>query len=546
MTVDVRVRRCSLTVRRRTGWSWGAGPEPYVEAALAGLEAALESALAEAGVDPAHDVVVDTPVRLEIGSDGVVSMASWTTLVDLLREIPGGSAGRVQRAGEGSPPETLTPPAGDAHDRAEAEPAAAGAGLGRLLARWSETGQLERIAAAWPEQVLREWLAAIADPGRAGAAPLGGRPAALPEDAVALIADTIAAGVAPPASERAGAERLLVLLGALAAALGGRLPDRATQALARARVDDHEPPVDAPAAADPDAASAVALMPGSTVQRGTAGPLTSGTAQLVPALPLLVLAALARIGYVDAVAVAAEVAALPGGGAALGAALAGKTLPTPRRGWDRTPAEASAIALAAARPPEWVPAALSAVALREDALLPPLASALQAAYAAGRSTRDEVVVSSGAQGLVCGETDGLLPVAWVWTEAELDAVLRSLGDPPVRRGDEFIALSQALGEQLALPRTGAAALERHLGAAVGTGLALLAIDLWGREGAEVTSPLMALERLADLEARVQPTAAALAVGIPRGQRWLDLKRCGLLDWFAVPWMPGGRLEIVTW
>jgi hypothetical protein len=113
----------------------------------------------------------------------------------------------------------------------------------------------------------------------------------------------------------------------------------------------------------------------------------------------------------------------------------------------------------------------------------------------------------------------------------------------VRRGDGFGPLARTLHERRSVP--GAPALERHLGAAAGTALGLLARTLWGTDGA-ATSPVLALERLGDLEALVRCESDGLVVALPRGQRWLDLQRGGLLELFTIPWLGGGRLEIGTW
>jgi hypothetical protein len=282
--------------------------------------------------------------------------------------------------------------------------------------------------------------------------------------------------------------------------------------------------------------------------------------QVIPALPLLVLAQLSRIGYVDAMVGAAAAtrltdvagalgaaagAQLTDGTGALGAAIAGKVLPPPGRGWSRAPAEAAAVAVASGAPAEQVPEALAEIAAHEQDLVVPLAAALQAAYAEGRSAKDELLVWAGDEEIVCGEEEGLLPAAWVASEAELDDALASLGRPPVRRDACFAPLAHALHERPGLPRVDAPALERQLGAAAATALGLIALNLWGSAG-QAPTPLLALERLEDLEARVRSDRDGLLVSIPRGQRWLDLRRGGLLDLFAIPWLPAGRLEIGTW
>jgi hypothetical protein len=729
VTVDVRIRRCTLTIRRRDGWGWGAAPQPYVDAALSGVEAALEAAMAAAGVPAGAEAHLDEPVSLQFGSDGAVTAASWNGVVELLRSLAAAAAGGprpLDEAGTGALGEW-----DEVHERDMAGEHGAGA-LARTLARWSRGGRMAEVVSAWPAALVRAWIEAIAYVGRQPGAAALDAPGALTAEAVELIADGVLGRAGAEPSEREAADRLLVLLGALTAALGDRLPDAATQTLARQRVygavegparqqnaaddervtsahqqttpgdqvvasengttgpqttadeahqqavhddrvgsddgtthektppdtkrragedgttrqettpdnkppvaslndatnertspvagengathhptshddppvagangitinecttpddtpvagangtanehttpddtavrnanattDEHTTPDDTPirdanatthehtAANDESLAGAAAATtsspPRARAARATRQP-TPVLEQVVPALPLLVLAQLSRIGYVDAMAGAAIAAGLPSGAGALGAAIAGKVLPPPRRGWRREPAEAAAIAIASGRPPQDVPEALAEIAAHEQNLVAPLAAALQGAYAEGRSANDEVVVWTGDEGIVCGEEEGLLPAAWVGSEAELDGALASLGRPPVRRDACFAPLAHALHERLGLPRFDAPALERQLGAAAGTALGLIALDLWGSPE-QATTTLLALERLEDLEARVRSGPDGLLVSIPRGQRWLDLSRGGLLDLFAVPWLPAGRLEIGTW
>ena len=521
MAVDVRVRHCTLAIRRREGWSWGPSPQPHIDAALAGIEAAIASAVVDAGIDAAVEVALDEPVRLEIGPDGVASVASWTALVERLREL---TARPPAPAPAPSPTPAPAPAAGSTASAAAPAPAPDGAALARTLARWSRGGQMERVAAGWPEPVLRAWLAAIARGAAAGA------PASLTAEATEAIADALLGGAPPaPAGSRAEAERLLVVSAALTAALGERLPDAATQAAARALV--------APAsvaAAAPAAPSADDEPGGVAATEREPPPQAPAGVRPVQALPLLVLAQLAHIGYADAMEAAARAAGLRSGGP-LAAALAGKLLPPPSPGRRRSPAEDAAIALAAG-------GSAADLTLRADELVAPLASALLAAYAEGRSANDEVIVTATGDGVLVGEEEGLLPIAWVAARDGLDTALDALGRPPVRRADAFRRLAQALGERRALPRAHATALERQLGAAAGTGLGLLALDLWGR----AATALDALERLGDLEAQAELTPGGLVVGIPRGQRWLDLHRGGMLDAFRIPWLPGERMEVGTW
>lgn len=595
MTADVRIRRCTATIRRRSGWSWGSGAEPHVTAALTGIEEAVEAAIAEAGLPADTDVYVAEPLRLDVGSDGVATASSRDALVELLRAsmrvppygaAPGASRG-ARDAAHGPAAATAFPkPADDAGgdvsraraidapiDSAAARPPAPGpraephvagaaqarAGtsseggwtapvgslggvpaldgeppvdaIARILARWSRGGQLARITRAWPDAVMRDWLAAIA----AAAAAQGSHepPAAMSAAAIGRIAEALFAP--PPPDEASGdaERRLVVLLGAIAVALGDRLPDAETQLLARRAAGAGDVPAGR-------GGQHAARRPPSREPAPAGDPAAAIGELVVPALPLLVLAQLSRIGYVDAIASAAAVAGLPRAAGALGAVVAAKALLEPAPG---DTAGDAVLALVSGGPPELLPGAFAAIAEHADALLASLAAALHAAYAEGRSASDELLVSAGEHGVLCGEPEGLLPAAWVDGEAQLDGALAALGRPLVRRDDAFMPFARALDARRILPC--AHALERHLAAAAGTGLGLIALGLWGASGRD-TTPLLALERLGDLEARVSLDADGLHAAVPRGQRWLDLQRGGLLELFEIPWLPRGRLEIGTW
>jgi hypothetical protein len=155
-----------------------------------------------------------------------------------------------------------------------------------------------------------------------------------------------------------------------------------------------------------------------------------------------------------------------------------------------------------------------------------------------------VLVWSGDVGIVCGEEEGLLPAAWLAGEHELRPALDALGRPPVRHSAAFAPLARDLHERRAVPGFEAPDLERALGAAAGTALGMIAMHLSSPGGP--STPLLALERLADLEGRITVGPGGLVVAVPRGQRWIDLGRARLLETFAVPWLPAGRLEVATW
>ena len=101
-------------------------------------------------------------------------------------------------------------------------------------------------------------------------------------------------------------------------------------------------------------------------------------------------------------------------------------------------------------------------------------------------------------------------------------------------------LTQALaGERAAVPLAASPALGRSLLLAAGLGLGTLAWTLWRER--EPTDPLLALERFADLSARVSFEPDRVRVRLPLGPRHSDLSVHGLLaDVHGVPWF-GGRV-----
>jgi hypothetical protein len=181
------------------------------------------------------------------------------------------------------------------------------------------------------------------------------------------------------------------------------------------------------------------------------------------------------------------------------------------------------------------------LAERTALLHAPLRAALAELYAAGRARTDPLEMTWAGDDLVCGEARGALPLAWCGSQTELATVLDAVGQPPVLETDRFALLAAALHDHRAFPGHAVPDLERVLRAVVGTALGTLAQELWDEDADAV----LALNRLRGLEARVE-VGDRVRVGLPRGQRWLDLRRVGLLDTWQAPWAAGGLWELVTW
>jgi hypothetical protein len=543
---EIRIRRCRLLIRGRGGWSWGNDPHRYLEAALPAIEQAVQRALAEADLPDDVDVHLTEPVRLSWRRDNTLDDNVRQAFVAALRaaainEAPPSAEGPSPTAAPDGPVAMIDPDSW----QSDLDPGQARM-LAQLLGGWSRSGRLPMIIASWPVETVRRWLAAVtlrgSDPDVV----------VLPDSAVSeivqlVLGQTASAATLPPAG------RLLVVVAALISTAGDRL--LAARTLARAAQATGAAFDDPPLAADllgpaarPRSAEVATPLPSSAALRpaGRDHSVSAVSRRFAgPGLPFLVLVQLGRIGYLDALWAVAAVAgtepeittrALVGG-------LAGKVLPPPRRGWSRLPAEADAVRTASGLAgTEWDRAAYG-LRGHVDALVSPLQSALAALYA----DVDQVVLSETDWGPLCGEARGTLPIAWATDQAAIEEVLRQLGDPPCRRSDLFLPLGAQLGVRRAFPGVDVPALERHLGAAVGTALGSLTTELWGDAP---DAPALAMDRLADLEVELRPAepghrGAELVVAIPRGQRWLDLSRAGLLDRWPLPWSAAGW-ELVSW
>jgi hypothetical protein len=501
---DIHVRRCTVRVRRRGGWSWG-DPTAYIDPVEAAIEDALRRAVAEAALPDSADVTLDGSVTLEVTSDGRVTPGSLRALVDRLRA----AATEAPTAPRGQPPDPL-PNNGFAADA-----------LAATLARWSRSGRLAVLARSWSASALEAWVTALVATTQSAVSSTAG----LSREAVETIAAAVL-GAEPvqPVGEDHRA-RFLVLLGAVTAALGDRAPDKATlieiARYAGLSAEYRE--------------TAASCQPMLRTEVATTGPA------VVPALPFLVLVQLYRIGYAEPATAALSAADVMWPAASFAAAVAGKVLDPPGRGWRRKPEESAAIELVSGLTSEQVDAAASRWADQSDALLTPLQSALVELYADGRSRQDEVVRTRVGDDVVYGEALGLLPISWTSSVRHAAITLAQLGDPPVRDSDVLSPLVDAIGPRQGLPGHDVPELERLLGAVVGTALGSLAQELWGDDADAV----LALARMQDLEARVT-VGDRVSVAVPRGQRWLDLRRAGLLETWPAPWAPGGLWELVTW
>jgi hypothetical protein len=531
---NLRVRHCTLTVRRRGGWSWG-DPQRYVDLALPALEEALRALVEEAEVSADVDCRVTAPVTLELGRDGRPTPGSSHAVLNAIRAA-------ARSAGPAVTPDP-PPPTQPAMRDLRSAPAVSAATehhetFAAALAAWSRSGRLAAVVRSWSPALLAAWVETIAGLAhdRAPGAPRLS-PTAVGDIAAAVLTP------APIGDDRTPDERrwayLVVLLGAVVAAAGDRLLDSATLDLVLRLTDGAATDIRAiDWAAVPETHSSEVSPAPRDPELATPAVATRMAPQVVPGLPFLVLVQLARLGYLEPALATLVATGVPV--PALAAAVASKTLEPPERGWRRSSPARAAVASAAGLDVADIEPVLTRLAAAAEIVEQGWRSALVELYVAGRCRDDELVVTEVGDARLCGEVRGGLPIAWV-SAAELAVVLDQLGGPVVRKDPVLAPLMEELAPRRGLPGLDAAALERQLGAAVGSALGSLAVELWGEDA----DALMALRRLGDLEVLVTP-GERLRVAVPRGQRWLDLQRAGLLDTWQVPGGAAGLWEVVTW
>ena len=347
----------------------------------------------------------------------------------------------------------------------------------------------------------------------------------------------------------------------------------------------------------------VSSAPGAVAPaHATSAPAAAGDVDIASVLPFLLLSPLVQVGYLSALKPTLQPVGLESQTAAFATALAYTVLAPLERAWRRQPEDlAAAAAFAGLAAPVPGPS-LTEFARVASPALPALDAVVTRALAEGHTTGEPLVLAAAEGrtdgGLLLVDREGLFPIAWTDTVAGFLPAWRMCGSPPVLvapaaagalRGlaaadvsfvvatpparderwrrlrphrlwtnshdDPALArhassyrqavdlageLIQALaGDRAAVPLAASPALGRSLLLAAGLGLGTLAWTLWGER--EPTDPLLTLERLADLSARVSFEPHRVLVRLPLGPRHADLSAHGLLaNVRGVPWF-GGRV-----
>lgn len=568
---EITVHRCSVTVVRRGGWSWGPDPRALVRNVIDTLPELLADHFAQQLTGDGPDVEITEPVIVTVrpGGPGWPGRPRTTAEVHFppvsMAEVPD-----EEPAGAASFEESLAAPA-----MPRPGPTAAA-----LFGELAERGELDALLALLPGESLHMYVLALLGDGDGDAAAArlltelarragpGGLAEPLPEPL-----RTAAVGAGPE-----------TLTGLLAAYVTSADHDEVAR-LARSLAGGH-----GRAAEDPRPAAG-----GPVAVRAAAREV-----RVWSVLPFLLAGPLARIGYLDAVGPALAGAELAQDAPLLAAALAYKVLGVTARGWRRDERDVEAAAAFAGLEPPVPDEGLAAFARVARPALPVLDGVLALAVCRGHDPADPLLLTGADDGLLLVDAQGMFPIAWTadlatllphWqacgrppvlvcdgplppgTLRDLDAAgvpfltgvrplrgdrvtrlpwrtplwtgtARQLADPRLAaelpdHADRFADLVTALvAERRAAPLAPDGALERTVTLAAALGLSTIAWTLW--RDRETPDPLSALHRFADLEATVRFEPAAVRVRVPMGRRHADLLRGGLLaDVPDVPWL-GGR------
>ena len=555
-TDDLTVHRCVVTVIRRGGWSWGPDPQGLVRRILDTLPDLLTERFAErlAGDGPEVEITEPVTVTVRLGpgrwpggdpvspGDVVIEPAEVASALAASPGVPEVDAVSPEEYWEGRLAES-------ARAAIEADGWSAPT-VADLFGELAERGELEPLLVSLPDEVLRTYLAALLD--------------------VVEESDHAPSSVA----------------GLLVAELDKRVePVRLSTVDAPDPVETGEPP------------SVAQESP--NVSSGVDGVRAVDEVEVWSALPFLLAGPLARIGYLDAIGGALSGLEMAGEAPSFATALAYKVLGVTERGWRRaerdTVAAAAFAGLATPVPSE----DLAGFARRVGPALPVLDGILALSLCRGHEPGEPLLVTAVGDRLLLVDAQGVFPIAWadgvagflphwhacgrppvlvcdsplppgclwelaeagvrlvtdvrplrgdpltrlswrspLWTSSGADTDLRLAAELPGHAGRLADLVCALVTERRAVPLAEDGGLERSVTLAAALGLGTMAWLLWRDK--EVTDPVLALDRFADLDAVVRFERDAVRVRVPLGRRHADLLRAGLLsDVRGVGWL-GGR------
>jgi hypothetical protein len=596
--LDIQRMRFRVTGR---GWVRGEAAARVARAAERRLPAAVAARLAE--LWPDEERVVDEPLRLTLRvrlaelAAAIDSDEALTALVARLVDRTLADA-RAALAGEEAPraaasTEAAAETARDAPFAWSLEPAGGRAALMALLVDWQARGWLEALLGGMPAAALARWCEVL----QGETAP----DAAAPSSAAEARGAEAEAARSKAEAERAARARAQLLAMVKAAARDETVAQAEDESFTPAAERATAPPT-RPSQLRHFAASTVEparprdAPPPPLIAHHAAPVERTGEREIACALPFLLLRSLERIGWLEALAACFAAFERSDALPAVATGLAYKVLAPPARGWRRDDAtQAVAEVFAGALCDD---AALAAVDAPE--LLAPLDAVVARALVAGHAPGAPLLIAGQGADRLLLESDGLFPIAAgdaesllrglagcaaklvVFADAAEPSLLRALDgaghcfftDAPPARGerwrrlqrgrrilytngsgegaalavdqldgaDEAGALLAALRARPAVATEACASLERTLALAAGAALGDLSWRLF--RAREPSTPRLALERFADLGARVCWDDTTMEVRLPLGRRARDLQSHSLLGETRAPWLGRRTIRLV--
>ncbi|GGZ40016.1 hypothetical protein GCM10010387_37980 [Streptomyces inusitatus] len=480
-TEEITVRRCTVTVVRHGGWSWGPDPKGLVDRALDALPELLADHFADRLTGEGPDTEITEPVTVTVRARADHGSGSAAPLLDVRVTAPPEPV-----------PAAVSPAGTPGDDPTPFDESLAAAGLSwsppavaALFAELSERRELDALLALLPDTSVRVYLLALLradEPAAAllltelarraaanGPAPTPNAPAD-PADAATPAAAASTAPDAPAEDDLLALARLLVPLAgsedltALARLLAGHAATalvppptgaahRPTAAPLPEAVDAtpgqedgvlpgrtepgpaaERPPADArPGSADhgPEFPRTAGHETADGRAAGGLAPTARGEARVGSVLPFLLAGPLARIGYLDALGPALAGVELAEEASLFAAALAYKVLGATGRGWRRAERDSETAAVFAGLDPPVPEERLTRFARLVGPALPVLDGVLALAVCRGHDPADPLLITGAGDRLLLVDAQGLFPVAFADRAAELLPYWRLCGSPPV-------------------------------------------------------------------------------------------------------------------
>ena len=520
---DIVIRRCSLRVTRHGGWSWGSDRRGLVDRVTRLLPELIAARLAELLGEEEIDIVEPLRLRVALGRAPFDSPERLKAAIDSaiapegLPAILAASAARspARRLEAASAPWANEP----------ASPASSSAtppvSIRELLLRWRAQGELPRRLGGFSEAAAAHWLAALLDEIRLSIAE--------PPAGVKLVEELRAfrRRLPPEARSPAQAERTRLIAAVELTARHTRLPAEGSVRRALDKVLPSAPAsterallgsakgtaAQAPVAQAPDAATTAIFPRHEPAPARQAGGAASARREvaLASVLPFLALGMLARIGWLEAATATFRSLRLSDGGAPLAAALAGKLLPPPERGWHRPGTALDTVAVFAGLDSAPSPIALETWSGSAGGDLSPLAAFVAFEIANGHGATLPLLVTRASATpeapWLLFDADGFYPVAFAHDEAELLAAVQ-----PFRASILLVAARAATPRLMRHLQAGGFAFATDAPPSRGEGWPKLAgkSGCWASPG-EIPLPRLAAAamRLAELEEMAAATCREL-------------------------------------